>query len=158
MAKILILYFSRTGHTKKMAEEVAVGVKAAGAEAVLCDTVSCVIDNIPEFDGYIIGTPTYYGLASGPIKEFFDRTIVHHGKLEGKVGGAFSSAGVLGGGSETAVLSVIQMMLVHGMIVQGQARGHHYGVVSIGAPDEKVIEECRKLGKKVAALAVKMAE
>jgi len=49
-------------------------------------------------------------------------------------------------------------MLVHGMIVQGQARGHHYGVVSIGAPDEKVIEECRKLGKKVAALAVKMAE
>ncbi len=157
MVKILVLYFSRTGHTRKMAEEVAVGIKAVGAEAVLCDTVSCIIDNIPDFDGYIIGTPTYYGIASAPVKEFFDRTIVHHGKLEGKVGGAFASAGVLGGGSETAVLSIIQMMLVHGMIVQGQARGHHYGVVSIGAPDDKVIDECRKLGKRVAELALKTA-
>jgi len=157
MTKILVLYFSRTGHVKKMAGEVAVGVKAVGAEAHLCDLDECVIQNLTDYDGFIIGSPTYYGLAAGPVKDFFDRSIVHHGKLEGKAGGAFSSAGVFGGGSETTVMSIIQMMLVHGMVVQGQAKGHHYGVVAIGAPDYEVIEQCRKLGKRVAELAKKLA-
>jgi len=156
MAKILIVYYSRTGHTEKMAEEIAVGVKSVGAEAVLCNIDECSLDQLPDYDGIIVGSPTYYGLVSGPIKVLFDRSIVHHGKMEGKVGGAFSSAGVLGGGSETAVLSIIQMMLVHGMIVQGYAKGHHYGVVSIGAPDEKVIEQCRQLGKRTGVLTLKL--
>ncbi|MGM0651942.1 MAG: flavodoxin family protein [Bacillota bacterium] len=158
MTKVLVLYFSRTGHVKKMAEEIAVGVKATGAEASLCDIDECIIENLIDYDGFIIGSPTYYGLAAGPVKDFFDRSIVHHGKLEGKAGGAFSSAGVLGGGSETTVMSIVQMMLVHGMVVQGQAKGHHYGVVAIGEPDEKVIEQCHELGKRVAYLAKKMVD
>jgi len=158
MTKILVLYFSRTGHTKKMAEEVALGVEAAGAEASLCDIDHCVLEKVTEFDGFIVGSPTYYGLVAGPIKDFFDRTVVYHGKLEGKAGGAFSSAGVLGGGSETAVLSIVQMMLVHGMVVQGYFKENHFGVVSIGKPDEKVIEQCHKLGKRVAGLANKLAD
>ncbi|MGM0689304.1 MAG: flavodoxin family protein [Bacillota bacterium] len=156
MAKILIVYYSRTGHTRKMAEAVAVGARGTGAEINLCEVNDCSMDQLLEYDGIIAGSPTYYGLVSGPLKEFFDRSIVHHGKLEGKVGGAFSSAGILGGGSETTLLSILQMMLVHGMIVQGQARGNHYGAVSIGAPDEKALEQCRELGKRVARLALKL--
>jgi len=133
-----------------MAEEVAVVVKSVGAEATLCNLDDCSLDQLSDYDGIIVGSPTYYGLVSGLIKVLFDRSIVHHGKLEGKVGCSFSSAGVIGGGSETAVLSIIQMMLVHGIIVQGQAKGHHCGGVSISAPDEKVIEQCDSLVKERA--------
>jgi len=139
-----------------MAEAVAVGAKGVGAEINLCDVHDCSMDQLLEYDGIIAGSPTYYGLAAGPIKDFFDRSIVHHGKLEGKLGGAFSSAGILGGGSETALISILQMMLVHGMIIQGQSRGNHYGAVSIGAPDEKAIEQCRQLGKRVGKLALQL--
>lgn len=156
MAKVLILYYSRTGNTRKMAEEVAVGVKGVGAEVTVCDVVDCTLDKLLEYQGIVAGSPTYYGQAAGPIKDFFDRSVVHHGKLEGMVGGAFSSAGVFGGGSETTVLSILQIMLVHGMIVQGQARGNHYGAVSIGAPDDTAVEQCRMLGKRVGKLALKL--
>ncbi len=158
MAKILILYYSRTGNTRKMAEAVAVGVKGTGAEVTVCDVAECSLDQLPEYDGIIAGSPTYYGLVSGPVKDFFDRSVVHHGKLEGMVGGAFSSAGVIGGGSETTVLSILQIMLVHGMIVQGQARGNHYGVISIREPDENAIHQCRQLGKRVGKLACRLFE
>ncbi len=156
MTKVLVIYYSRTGHTRRMAEEVALGVKNSGAEAVVCAVGECDLNELLDYDGVIAGSPTYYGLVAGPIKDFFDRSVVHHGKLEGKVGGAFASAGILGGGSETTVLSILQMMLVHGMVVQGRARGGHYGVVSVGAPDENALEECRQLGKRVGSLAVKL--
>lgn len=139
-----------------MAEETAVGVRSTGAEATVCEVDNCAVDQLLDYDGIIAGSPTYYGILAGPLKDFFDRSVVHHGKLEGKVGGAFSSAGVLGGGSETTIISILQIMLVHGMIVQGQARGNHYGVAAVGKPDESAVEQCRQLGKRVGKLANKL--
>lgn len=156
MAKILVLYYSRTGNTRKMAEAVAVGAKGTGAEVVIKEVENCKPEDLLEYDGIIAGSPTYYGIVAAPLKEIFDRSVIHHGKLEGKVGGAFASAGVLGGGMETTVQSILQMLLVHGMIVQGQSRGNHYGVVSIGAPDEKALDQCRELGKRVGRLAARL--
>lgn len=158
MAKVLVLYYSRTGNVRKMAEAVAQGARDGGAEVDLLTPDQCAVDALLEYDGIIVGSPTYYGVIAGPIKDFFDRSVVHHGKLEGKVGAAFSSAGVLGGGCETTVLSILQMMLVHGMIVQGRAGGGggHYGVVCIGTPDEKTLAQCRDLGARVAQLVNKI--
>jgi len=81
----------------------------------------------------------------------------HHGSLSGKVGGAFSSAANIGGGNETTILSILQAMLIHGMIVPGTADGDHYGPVSIGAPDERASKQCRALGERIAELAEKLA-
>ena len=156
MAKVLIIYYSRTGNTQKMAETVAAGAKGAGAETTLCAVENCTLEQLLEYDGIIAGSPTYYGIVAGVLKEFFDGSVKYHGKLEGKVGGAFSSAGVMGGGSETTVISILQMMLVHGMIVQGQSKGNHFGVVSVKAPAESVIQECHQLGERVAKLAIKL--
>lgn len=156
MAKVLVLYYSRTGNTRQMAETVAEGAKQAGAETTLCDVEVCTLEQLLEYDGIVAGSPTYYGIVAGKLKDFFDRSVKYHGKLEGKVGGAFSSAGVMGGGSETTVLSILQIMLVHGMIVQGQSKGNHYGVVSVKAPDENVLQECHQLGERVAKLAAKL--
>jgi len=70
--------------------------------------------------------------------------VIYQGKLEGKVGGAFASAGIFGGGNETTVLSILKMMLVHGVIIQGSSRSSHFGAVAVGAPGEKAIDRCRR--------------
>jgi len=156
MAKVLIIYHSRSGNTRKMAEAVLEGAKNAGAEVTLSDVKDTDPRQLLDFDAVIAGSPTYYGIVAGEMKDFFDRSVKYHGKLEGKVGGAFASAMALGGGNETTVMSILQIMLVHGMIIQGKTRTNHYGAVSINAPDEEAKEECRQLGSRVAALAGKL--
>jgi len=139
-----------------MAEEVAEGAKEAGAEVTLADVKDCEPKQLLDYDGIIAGSPTYYGIIAGELKDFFDRSVKYHGKLTGKVGGAFSSAMALGGGNETTVMSIVQIMLVHGMIVQGKTKKNHYGAVAINAPDAESKEECRLLGERVAILAGKL--
>ena len=90
------------------------------------------------------------------MKAMFDKSVVIHGQLEGKVGGAFTSAANLAGGNETTIISILEAMLIHGMVVQGTAQRDHYGPVAIGKPDDRAIGECRKLGTNVARLAVKL--
>jgi NAD(P)H dehydrogenase (quinone) len=92
------------------------------------------------------------------MKAFIDRSVKYHGKLEGKVGGAFASGGGLGGGVETTVLDLTKSLLIHGMIVQGDPWGSHYGTVSIGKPNASAEKECRKLGEKVATLVKRLAQ
>jgi len=158
MGKIGIVYFSRTGNTKKMAEFVSQGVKAEGVEAELKKVEETTLEDLLSWDGIIVGSPTYYGLVAGPIKALFDRSVKYHGKLEGKVGGAFSSSANIGGGNETTVISILQMMLIHGMVVQGSSEGDHYGPVSIGSPDERVEAQCEALGRRVARLVKKLGK
>jgi NAD(P)H dehydrogenase (quinone) len=86
------------------------------------------------------------------MKAFLDKSVQIHGKLEGKVGAAFSSCGGLGGGVETTVLDMVKALLIHGVIVQGDPWGSHYGTVSIGKPNASARKECKKLGEKVARL------
>ena len=156
MVKVLIVYYSRTGHIRKMAETAQKGAKMPGVEITLCEAKDCTMEQLLDHDGIIVGSPTYYGLVAGEIKDLFDRSVIHHGKLQGKVGGAFASAGILGGGVETTIMSILQIMLVHGMVIQGQSKGCHYGAVSIGSPDEKALEEAELLGKRVAKLTLKL--
>lgn len=153
MATILIVYYSRTGNTRRMAELVADGVKEAGSEAILADVQETEPAAMRDADGVILGSPTYYGHSSGQMRLFLDKSVKFHGKLEGKVGGAFSSAANVGGGNETTVLDLLHALLIHGMIVPGTAWGDHYGPVSVGAPDERAGKLCRRLGRRVAELA-----
>ncbi|MDA3793432.1 MAG: flavodoxin family protein [Elusimicrobia bacterium] len=160
MTKVLIVYYSRTGNTKKMAEEVSEGAGRAGAEVELKevkdDFSEEILEDMLNSDGIIIGSPTYYGLPSAQIKALLDRSVKHHGKLDGKVGGAFASAGNVGGGNETTILAIIEAFLIHGMVIKGTSAGDHYGPVSIGKPDSRVIKQCRALGKRVAELSEKL--
>ena len=157
MKKILIVYDSRTGNTEKMAFAVADGVKKVDtASATLKKVDETDLDDLLEADGIIIGSPTYYGLMSAKVKELFDRSIKIHGKLTGKVGAAFTSAGGTATGAETAILSILEAMLVHGMIVQGRAHSKHYGAAAVLAPDEEALNICRQLGERTALLTVKI--
>lgn len=140
-----------------MARSVAEGVSSAGAKPVVLPVMDATVDDLADADGIIVGSPTYYGLPAAEIIGLIDESVKRHGRLEGKPGGAFSSSANIGGGNETVILSIIQAMLVHGMVVQGSPKGDHYGPVSIGAPDERVDKQCRLLGERVAKLAAKLA-
>jgi NAD(P)H dehydrogenase (quinone) len=158
MAKILVVYFSRGGNTRRMAELVAEGARDAGAEVVLKPVSDVSADELLPYDGIIAGSPTYYGGMSAELKQLFDESVKYHGKLSGKIGGAFSSAANTGGGNETTVLSILEAMLIHGMVIPGTADGDHYGPVAIGRPDDRASKQCKALGRRVADLATRMVE
>jgi NAD(P)H dehydrogenase (quinone) len=157
MAKILVVYDSKTGNTEKMALAVAEGAKQMGkVEVVVKKAEQTSLEDLLNADGIIMGSPTYYGQMSARLKALIDASVKIHGKLEGKVGAAFTSSGGTATGAETTILSIIQAMLVHGMIVQGRANDKHYGAAAVGSPHERELEQCRALGKRVASLAVKL--
>jgi len=157
MARVLIVYYSRSGSTGQMAEEVAAGAREVkGAQVELKKVAEVDPKGLADYDALIVGSPTYYGLMAAEIKKMFDESVAIHGQLEGKVGGAFTSAANLAGGNETTILSILEAMLVHGMIVKGTSRRDHYGPVAIGKPDERAVEQSRLLGREVAELAVKL--
>ncbi|HUW56826.1 MAG TPA: NAD(P)H-dependent oxidoreductase [Planctomycetota bacterium] len=157
MAKMLIVYYSRSGNTEKMAQAVKEGAAdVEGVEVELKKVADTTPDDLLEADGIIIGSPTYYGTMASEVKKLIDSSVKYHGKLNGNVGGAFASSGVMGGGLETTVMDILKCMLVHGMIIQGNSQGAHYGPVSVGAPNLEVTKACRAYGQSVAELTLKL--
>lgn len=116
------------------------------------------VDELVEYDGLILGSPTYYGLPAAEIKEYIDESITHHGDLDGMVGGAFSSSANYAGGNETTIMALIESELIHGMIVKGMPKGDHYGPVVIGDPDERELDQCEFYGEWMAEFTEKIAQ
>ena len=156
MAKGIVVYYSRSGNTKEMAEIIAKAMNDTGLKTE-CKSVEKVrADDLLRYDAIVIGSPTYYGHMASPIKALIDDLVGRHGQLDGKVGGAFSSAANIGGGNETTIMGIIESMLIAGMIVQGDPQGDHYGPVSIGKPDERVRQQCARRGQRIAELTKKL--
>jgi NAD(P)H dehydrogenase (quinone) len=157
MVQILVVYDSKTGNTEKMAFAVAEGAKqVSGVDAVVKKVDQTSLDDLQKADGIVMGSPTYYGQMSAKLKALIDESVKIHGKLEGKVGAAFTSSGGTATGAETTLLSILHAMLVHGMIVQGRADDKHYGAATVETPDKKALEHCKELGKRTATLAKKL--
>ena len=157
LAKILVVYDSKTSNTERMAFAVAEGAREV--EGVIADAKKVdqtTLEDLRNADGIIMGSPTYYGQMSAKLKTLIDESVKIHGKLEGKVGAAFTSSGGTATGAETTLLSILQAMLVHGMIVQGRASDKHYGAAAVGSPQEKELAACKELGKRVANLVKKL--
>jgi NAD(P)H dehydrogenase (quinone) len=156
MAKGIVIYYSRSGNTKEMAQIIAEAMNEADLPTE-CKPVNKVkAEDLLGYDAIVVGSPTYYGHMAGPIKELFDEMVSWHGKLDGKVGAAFSSAANIGGGNETTVMGIIEAMLISGMVVQGDPKGDHYGPVSIGKPDDRVRRQCTRRGQRIVELTRKL--
>lgn len=157
MGTILVVYDSKTGHTESMATAVAEGVETVeGMQVAVKRVEETSLADLQAVDGIIFGSPTYYGEMSAKLKGLIDRTADIHGKLEGKVGAAFTSSGGVACGAETALLSIIQTMFIHGMIVQGRSKTAHYGAAAVGSPNEKERESCQNLGERAARLVARI--
>ncbi|NNK84472.1 MAG: flavodoxin family protein [Desulfobacterales bacterium] len=158
--KILVLYFSKGGNTRRLAEAIVQGVNAiAGTEAVLKKTDQVTKDDFLEASAIIAGSPVYFGTMAAQLKQVFDEFVSVRKKMENKIGAAFTTSGDVSGGKETTMFSIIQALMIYGMIIVGDpmAATGHYGVSCVGQPDEKTLENGRLLGKRVAELAIKVA-
>ncbi len=157
--KVLVMYYSKTGNTKKLAQEIARGVKEVkDVECVLKPASEVTKDDFITSNGIIAGSPVYFGTMAAEMKDVFDRFVSLRKQMGDKIGAAFVTAGDESGGKETTLMSIIQAFLIYGMIIVGDpldATGH-YGVACIEAPDEKTLKNAMKLGKRVALLVKKL--
>jgi NAD(P)H dehydrogenase (quinone) len=156
MAKLLVLYHSSYGHTETLAYAVAHGARAVEDMQVTIKRVPelmpeelmegagmkveqpaaiATVEELPEYDGIVFGTPTRFGNMTSQMRNFLDQTgpLWVEGALIGKVGSVFTSTGT-GGGNETTIASFHWTLLHHGMVVVG---------LPYSAPDLADISEVR---------------
>lgn len=156
MAKILVVYDSKTGNVEKMANAVAEGAMSAGGDVTIVRAENAAIESLSDYDAFAFGSPTHCGTMSSKINDFFNNKLHKHwGKLDQKVAVAFTSSGGLGGGNEITLMSIISVILNFGMITFGVPDyvstdvTLHYGAVSIQKPSDSELDACRLLGKKL---------
>lgn len=143
---ILVLYYSRHGATRKLAELIALGVESVpGCDARLrtVPSVSTVIEaiepgipsqgapyaelaDLAECDGLALGSPTRFGNMAAALKYFWDGTSTQwlSGTLAGKPACVFTSTGSIHGGQEATLLSMMLPLMHHGMLLLGVPYTH----------------------------------
>ncbi len=142
MTKVLVLYYSSYGHIEQMADAVAEGARAGGADVDIrrvaetapkavvesarfkTDSAHAEIegpDALKDYDAIIVGAPTRFGRMPAQMASFWDTTggLWFSGALVGKVGGAFTSTASQHGGQETTLFSILTNLLHHGMTIVG---------------------------------------
>jgi NAD(P)H dehydrogenase (quinone) len=152
--QVLVLYYSKGGNTKALGEEVAKGVESAGVKALLKNTVEVTREDFLNSAGVIAGSPVYFGVMAWELKKIFDEFVGTRKKMENKIGAAFVTGGHHTGGKETTIMSILQCMLIYGMIIVGDpmSASGHYGVACLGKPDQNASQDAFKLGARVAEL------
>ncbi|TFH00288.1 MAG: flavodoxin family protein [Calditrichales bacterium] len=159
MGNILVLYDSATGHTQKMAEEIARGAAMLGTMNVrLLHIDRASRDDLVWCDGIALGAPTNMGLLSWKMKKFWDVEAKDlWSKIDGKIGCAFSSSGGWGGGTEITCMSLLTVLINFGFLVfgvpdyVGEKHTLHYGAIVAGEPREPhEINACVRLGERLA--------
>lgn len=197
MAKMLVLYYSSYGHIEQMAYAAAEGAREAGAEVVVKRVPETVpeevqrkagyktdqpapvatVAELPEYDAILFGTPTRYGNMTAQMKSFIDQTggLWAQGKLNGKVGGVFTSSATQHGGQESTILTFMPVLLHLGFIIVGlpyafqgqmgvdEVMGNSpYGASTIAGgdgsrqPSEVELAGAKYQGKHVAEVAAKV--
>jgi NAD(P)H dehydrogenase (quinone) len=199
MARILVLYYSSYGHVAQIAEAVAEGVREAGHQAMIkrvpetappevienfgfsANENHAVVtgpDELPEYDGIVVGAPTRFGRMPGQMASFWDTCggLWASGALIGKVGAAFTSTAAQHGGQETTLFSIITNLLHMGCTIVGLDYGYGaqngvaevkggspYGATTIAdndgsrQPSADDLGGARYLGRRVAETAAKLS-
>jgi len=143
---ILVLYYSRHGSTRKLAEFIAQGIESvpgcdarlrtvpaistvteATAPAVPAEGAPYVeFEDLEECAGLAVGSPTRFGNMASAMKYFWDGTSSQWlaGTLAGKPACVFTSTGSLHGGQESTLLSMMIPLLHHGVMVMGLPYTH----------------------------------
>jgi len=197
MTKVLVLYYSSYGHIEEMAAAIAEGARSVGAEAVVKRVPELVpedvakksgfkldqtapvasVQELPEYDAIIFGTPTRYGNMAAQMKQFIDQTggLWFQDKLVGKVGSVFTSTATQHGGQESTILSFHTVLLHLGFVIVGLpysfkgqltldeiTGGSPYGATTIAGgdgsrrPSANELDAARFQGRHVAEIAARL--
>lgn len=167
VTKVLVLYHSNSGNTRRMAELVADGAELVdGSEVRLRDISEADHTDLEWCDGIAVGSPTNYGSVSWQMKKWWDeQPIENWGKRDGKIACVFSSAGAWGGGQEWTCMALFSILINYGFLVFGLTDytgikfSAHYGAIVAGEPrEEKERKACLRLGQRLAEWASTMIE
>lgn len=155
---ILVLYYSRHGATRRLAECIAQGVDSVAGAAARLRTVPPVaplietaappvppegapyveLQDLEQCGGLALGSPTRFGNMAAPLKHFIDSTSGQwlSGALAGKPAAVFTSTSSLHGGQESTLLSMLLPLLHHGMFIVGlpYTEADLHGTSSGGTP------------------------
>jgi NAD(P)H dehydrogenase (quinone) len=194
MPYILVLYFSRNGSTKNLANEIAHGIESCGDVDVrmrqvpsVSATTAATADPVPEEGApyatlddlkncaaLALGSPTRFGNMASAMKYFWDQTggLWQSGALIGKPATVFTSTSTQHGGQESTLLSMMNPLIHHGMLIMGvpysEAALHNtttggtpYGTSHVACDNNPELsdDECtlaRAQGLRLAAIAKKL--
>jgi NAD(P)H dehydrogenase (quinone) len=158
-SKVLIIYSSKEGNTAGMAGFVGEGARTvADTEVRIRPVAEATLDDLYWAEGVACGSPTNMGTLSWEMKRFWDETGSDGwGKLDGRIGCAFSSSGGWGGGAELTCLTLMTVMQNFGFLTFGVTDyvddmfTLHYGSIGARAPrEERVQNSCRRLGRRLS--------
>lgn len=153
---ILIVYTTKNGRTGEMIEPICDGIRSEALEVVTRSVENVTWEEMLMAQGLIIGNQTRFGGMDWQLKRLFDVTAVQGfpGPLAGKIGGAFGAGSRAGSGAELSLLATLHVLLNHGLIIQGNAHGAHYGPVYLSDTSEKEMRsQCHDWGRLWARLA-----
>ena len=143
--KVLILYYSGSGNTKKMANVIGEAMKSSAINVTVEDAGKFDISSLPNYDSIVLGSPTYFSNVAWQVKKVIDESIVHYssGKLKGKVAGIFTSAGTSRDGKSCLKMLKVALGFHHGMKVVE-------GILRVDGESEKEAEKrCQEYGKRL---------
>jgi NAD(P)H dehydrogenase (quinone) len=159
MGNVLVIFYSKTGNTKAMAEFVAQGARLVSRINVRLKNIEeATADDLFWCDGLAVGSPTHLGSIPWTMKKWWDDNVDSiWQKIDGKFGCAFSSSAGLGGGPELTCMGLLTVLLNYGFIVFGvtdyvaERRTLHYGAAFPGPPEDKAkIDICKRLGQRLS--------
>lgn len=139
MSKVLVIYYSRSGNTEKMAKAVAEGAKTIQNVAV---DLNYHIDaeDLASYDAILVGAPTFNAQMPIDFKNLFEEVSIKHINLKNKIGSAFGSYG-WSGEAPQAVSEILKKFEMQ--VIEPPIRAKY-------KPDQQTLEACMDLGKRVA--------
>ena len=156
--KMTVLYYSKTGNTKHMAEIIAQGMETVdGVEAKAFPLDAVEEAWAKESKCIILGAPIYMASVCAPVMSWLQSSFPAYG-LAGKLGGAFATADYIHGGGDLGIRTILDHMMVYGMLTYsgGGSCGKpviHLGPVAISGHLEESEETFVAYGKRMAAKA-----
>ena len=145
--KLLVIYYTGTGNTKMMAEEIGKGAESQGVTVDVKSVEDCGLNDLAEADGIAIGSPTYFSNVAWQAKKLIDESIALYRKghqLRDKVGGCFTSSGTRRDGKDCIRMLELAFGLHHRLNMVP-------GIIMVsGDSKEEVSKMCQKYGMEIA--------
>lgn len=145
--RLLIVYYTETGNTERMAELIGEGAKQLGVEAEIKRVEECKLEDLVDADGIVVGSPTYFSNVAWQVKKLIDESIAQYRKgrqLKDKVGGCFTSSGTRRDAEDCIRMLELAFGLHHKMnMIPGIKRAS-------GDREEEVAKMCQEYGAEIA--------
>ena len=139
MSKAIIIYDTRSGNTRMIAEAIQEGMREAGVEVLSKRTAEVTANELADVDAVVLGAPTYNHDLFSSMKTFLFK--MEKAELKGKVGAVFGSYGWSG---ESVQMMADTMKHIFGMNVMGP------GLKLVGRPSGSSLEQGKEFGRKIA--------